>query len=163
VKCDHARQLANDLSWAGEAKPGSDVIIPDELEEHLWACAACRAELAELRELRLRLGELRRTRPPEHLIHRTMAALRSERRQRQRSVHRLRVYAARALAAGVAVAALAVGGAYLANHRSSASATVAPNVKPLVAEYADFRGAQPFGDRDGLPLVLSHVQEKGER
>ena len=162
MKCDHARRLAHELSWTGEASSGSDIIIPDELEEHLWACPECRAELAELRELRSRLRALGNRRPPENLARRTMATLRSERWRRRQSVRRVRIYIPRALAAGAAAAAIAIGGAYLAGHRSAPTTTVTPQVKPLVAAYADFRGTQPFGGGDGMPILVS-VQENDQR
>lgn len=162
MKCEHARRLAHELSWAGETSSGGDIIMPDELEEHLWACPECRAELAELRELRSRLRALGNRRPPENLAPRTMAALRSERRRQQQSVRRVRVYIPRALAAGAAAAAIAIGGAYLAGHRSAPTTTVTPQVRPLVAAYSDFRSAQPFGSDDAMPMFVD-VQENDKR
>jgi len=168
VKCNRARRLANELIMAapGEAAP-RDSAATQELDQHLWSCARCRAEAAELRALRSRLRELGDRPAPDNLAARAMSALRLERfrRLRRAPLRRTALYLRRAVVAGAAAAAIAGAGAYLARNLpggSNSQAAVSANVAPLLMEYADFRGAQPFGDRDGMLMVRAHVEE-GQR
>ena len=175
MKCERARRLAAEISWAqpGEAEaglpagggPGS--AIAPELEEHLWSCPGCRAELTELRSLRSQLRALGDRHPPDALAQRTMILVRQEQRRRRAvAPRRTHVHLRRTAAAAAAAAAIAAGGLYVAVHRPAPTAShsaVTANVAPLVMEYADFRGAQPFGDRDGMTLVRAHMEEEKQR
>jgi anti-sigma factor RsiW len=154
------------MAVPGEAAP-SDTAGEQELDQHLSSCAQCRAEIAELRVLRARLRELGGRPAPANLAGRTMSALRLDqfRRRRRVPLRRTALYLRRAVAAGVAAAAIAGAGAYLARSRpggGSSQTAVSASVAPLVMEYTDFRGAQPFGDRDGMLMVRAHVEE-GQR
>lgn len=97
-----------------------------EVDEHVADCAACRAELAELREIAARLDEV----PPEFfldgppdggdlLVQRAVGRVRAERRG---SVTRRRLLTA---AAAAVVGAALVGGGVLAGRESAPAAPVA--------------------------------------
>lgn len=164
MNCEHARRLANQVTWpASETAAAQDVAeIPADLEEHLWSCPACRTELTELRALRCRLRALGNRPAPDHLAPRIVSAIRLDHR-RHASARRSALHLRRALAAAAAAAAIAAGGAYLVTHRASgtgADRAVSANVAPLVTEYADFRGAQPFGDRDAAAIVRARMKER---
>ena len=164
MNCEHARRLANEVTWPAPKPPAAQDLaeIPTDLEEHLWSCPACRTELTELRALRCRLRALGDRPAPDHLAPRTMSAIRLDHRHHS-SARRSALHLRRALAAAAAAAAIAAGGAYLAIHRASgtsADRAVSANVAPLVMEYADFRGAQPFGDRDAAALWRAHMKER---
>lgn len=167
MKCERARRLVEDVIFAseGEASARDDLGITPALEEHLWSCPRCRAAMRELRDLRSQLRALGNRCAPDHLVPRAMRAVRLEWRRRRAAVQRTRAYLRRALVAAAAVAAIAAAGAYLTAHRApnfAADNSVTANVAPLVMEYADFRGAQPFGDRDGMTLVETQMAE-GQR
>jgi anti-sigma factor RsiW len=164
VNCEHARRLANEVTWPAPKSGADDHVagIPADLEEHLWSCPACRAHMAELRELRCSLRALGNRPAPDHLAPRIMSAVRIDHR-RHASVHRSALHLRRAIAAVAAAAAIAAGAAYLAIHRGSGAASdraVSANVAPMVTEYADFRSAQPFGDRDAAALVRARMKEQ---
>jgi anti-sigma factor RsiW len=164
VNCERARRLANDIIYlaAGEAAAQDGAEIPAELEEHLWSCPNCRAEMAKLRALRCRLRALGNRPAPDDLASRTMSAIRLDHRHRA-AARRSALHLRRALAAAAAAAAIAAGGAYLATPRASgprADRAVSANVAPLVMEYADYRGAQPLGDRDAMALVRARMKEQ---
>lgn len=167
MKCERARRLVEDIIFAseGEASPRDDVGIAPALEEHLWSCARCRAAMRELRILRSQLHALGHRRAPQDLLPRAMRAVRLDWRHRS-AMRRTSVHLRRALVAGAAAVVIAAAGAYLAGHRTSnlaAGSSVTANVAPLVMEYADFRSAQPFGDRDGMTLAATQTAEGPRR
>ena len=98
------------------------------------------------------------------LTHASSTARKSKSTRRPTSPRRpARRYWRRALAAAAAAAAVVATGAYLATHRAEIPAGGAPlqgSVAPLVMEYADFRAAQPFGDRDGMALIRARVEQQ---
>jgi anti-sigma factor RsiW len=134
-----------------------------EFEAHLWTCPDCRAYLEQLQALRSRLRRLGHEVVPEDLRSRVMSAVRAEHR-RMRRPRAVRLRLRRALAAAAAALALVAAGLYAATHRPQGLLRPVPDqqVAPLVMEYADFRGAQPFGDRDGMTLVETQMAE-GQR
>lgn len=164
MKCERVRQLAKDIIWATQVDaPGENSDIAPDLAQHLRSCPDCRREFDELRALNAELRALGNRRAPSQLISRTMSAIRVERRRRRKARRLTPLYLRRALAAGVVAAAIAATGAYLAGQRPQSPAADTPvsaTVAPLVMEYADFRGAQPFGDRDAMTLIRSHMEER---
>ena len=170
MKCERARQLAHEIvgGTGKDGVPGDRANVVAELEEHLWSCPECRTEMEELRVFRSRLRGLGNRRAPDGLVSRTMSAVRLEQRRRRRARRPVHVFVRRALAAAAAVAAIAAAGAYLAGQRpgdptSTPTGGVSANVAPLVMEYADYRGAQPFGERDGMALIRARMEEEKQR
>lgn len=168
MKCERARRLAEEMIFADpqQASIGGDLGSVAQFEEHLWSCSDCRAQMKELRILRSQLRALGNRRAPAELVPRTMRALRRE-QWRRRALMRRGVLRLRRVAAAVAAVAVIAGvGAYLTGHQPRAAtggAAVTANVAPLVMEYADFRGVQPFGDRDGMTVMLAHMEESKQR
>lgn len=168
MNCKRAQRLAHDL--IGEEREGGagrpQTAASAALEQHLWSCPACRAQVERLRALRLQLASLGGRRAPYDLATRVMAALRVERQRARRRKVAPPLSVRRAALAAVLTAALAAGGAYFALHRGqgvSRGETVSANVAPLVMEYTDFRSAQPLADHDGMALIRASLEEEHRR
>lgn len=162
MNCKQAKRMAHALisNRICEDPAADQPMVSEELEEHLWSCAQCRAELEELRTLQAGLRERRCHHAPAQLAARTMSALRVERRRMRRTQRRWAWGRIGWTVAGAVTAVAIAIGLYFAGYRAGATVARAPGQPAATSPtYADVRGADLLNER-GVGALRSTIERE---